>query len=144
MTPQIFFSKHFDMGIKKRIIEKVVKNSYKKVISIIVQKLCTFSSFSTEYISSQHSNFLCVNFLDTFSTVRNRHKILHFLIYIENIWEKFSWGHIISFCKLISQTRSKKLKTLKNFFFIGHRIQFCIYLWVRTFNFFKNSQNCCS
>jgi hypothetical protein len=36
MTPQIFFSKHFDMGIKKRKIEKSVKNSYKKVISIKV------------------------------------------------------------------------------------------------------------
>ncbi len=36
MTPQIFLSKHFDMGIKKRIIEKSVKNSHKKVISIKV------------------------------------------------------------------------------------------------------------
>ncbi len=36
MTPQDFFSKHFDMGIKKRIIEKSVKNLYIKVIIIKV------------------------------------------------------------------------------------------------------------
>jgi hypothetical protein len=33
MTPQIFFSKHFVMGIKKRIIEKSVKIHTKKLLS---------------------------------------------------------------------------------------------------------------
>jgi hypothetical protein len=49
-------------------LKKVFKEIYKKVISIKVSKLCTFSASSTVYKSSQPCNFLCVHFFATFST----------------------------------------------------------------------------
>jgi len=32
--------------------------------------------------------------------------------HIENNWEKYFWGHISTFCILINQMHSKKLKKL--------------------------------
>jgi hypothetical protein len=62
----IFFTT-FWYGYQKTQNWMLISNPLKKVISIKELKLCAFSSFSTLWKSSQPSNFLCVNFPDTFS-----------------------------------------------------------------------------
>ncbi len=117
-------------------LKKVLQNLYKKVISIKVQKLCTFSSFRTVYKSSQPSYFLCVNFLDPFLTVRNQHQILRFLIPILKLFGKKFLGSYQHFLHTYKPNAPEKAQNIEKFF-MCHRIQFCIHVWVRTFNFFQ-------
>jgi hypothetical protein len=97
---------------------KVKKVSTTKFIGIKVYKLCTFSTFSTVYKSSQPCNFLCVLFFATFSTdSKSASNFAFFDTHIENIWEKYFLGHIRTFGKLLSQTRTKRRKKTKNVFY---------------------------
>jgi hypothetical protein len=44
-------------------------------------------------------------------------KFCVFFTHIKNIWKKIFWGHISTFCKLLSRTRKKRLKKSKNVFY---------------------------
>ncbi len=83
-------------------LQKVLKSSYKKVISINVSKLCIFPPFSTVYKSSQPSNFLSVIFFPTFSTDSKLASIFSFFYTYWKYWEKIFWVHISTFCELLS------------------------------------------
>ncbi len=94
------------------------------------------------YKSSQPSNFLRGNFLDTFSTDSKSASNAFFDTHIENVWKiKFlrSYKHFLQTYK-----RAQKRSNIVKLFKMCTRIQFCIHSWVRTFNFFKNCQNRCS
>jgi hypothetical protein len=56
----------------------------------------TFSPFRTVYKRSQHSNFLCVNFLDTFSTDSKLASNSAFFIPILKIFTKNTFGVILA------------------------------------------------
>ncbi len=108
-------------------------------------KLCTFSTFSTVSKSSQPCNFLPVHFFATFSTdSKSASNPAFFDTQIENILKKYVLGRISTFCKLLSQTRTKRRKKRKMYFQMCLRIHFVIHLWVRTLNFLKKSLNHCS
>jgi hypothetical protein len=50
------------------------------------------------FFTFQHSNFLRVNFLDTFSMdSKLASNSAFFDTYIENIYKKYFWGHISNF-----------------------------------------------
>ncbi len=135
------------MSIKKRRIWcwfqirwKICKKiPTKKVISIKVKELCTFSPFSTVYKSSQPCNFLRGNFFATFSTDSNSASNSAFDTHIKIIWKNYFLVILPLFANLgvkCARNGSTNLKT----YFMCLRIQFCIYQWVRTLNFQKKSK----
>ncbi len=68
---------------------------------------------------SQPHNFLCVNFMLFFQRIQTRHQILLFWYpYRGYLKKKHCFGYISSLCQLLSQMRVKRLKKLKNVFYV--------------------------